>query len=65
MGYNDHLNDGRTEMLSVTCHNCKSDLIVFETDQKPGFRETERCICPVCKAVLDESREVEYSVIAK
>lgn len=66
MGYNDYMYDKYTSKRhSTACYNCKTELNIIESDQTPGFRETEYCRCPVCKTVLDESREVSFSVSIK
>lgn len=58
MGWNDHLEDFNYVAL---CPKCGKKFKVYETDQIPGFRDTEYMICPYCGEIVRASMEHEYA----
>lgn len=58
MGWNDHLND--FNYVNV-CKKCRRRYKVYETEQIPGFRDTEYEICPYCGEINRASMEYEFS----
>lgn len=58
MGWNDHLEDFN---YVSQCPKCEKKFRVYETDQIPGFRDTEYMICPYCGEIVKASMEHEYT----
>ena len=43
------------------CPKCKKKFRVYESNQIPGFRDTEYMICPYCGETVRASMEYEYT----
>ena len=59
MGWNDRLELENFSYVA-TCPKCGKRFKVYEYEQIPGFRDTERLICPYCNTTVYESMEYEY-----
>ena len=60
MGWNDHLNDNDFNFVE-SCPKCKKKFKVLETEQIPGFRDTEEMICPYCGHIVRTSMTYEFT----
>ena len=58
MGWNDYLENFNYVVL---CPKCGKKFRVYETEQIPGFRDTEYMICPYCGEIVRESMEYEFT----
>lgn len=58
MGWNDHLNEFN---FVKVCPKCGKKFKVCETEQIPGFRDTEYMFCPYCGEKVRASMEYEFT----
>lgn len=55
------VNHLKEQSYVVSCPKCKRKFKVYETNQIPGFRDTEDMICPYCGEKVKTSMEYEYT----
>lgn len=58
MGWNDYLENFN---YVAKCPKCGKKFKVYETEQIPGFRDTEYMICPYCGEIVRASMEYEFT----
>lgn len=58
MDWNDCLEDFN---YLAKCPKCEKKFKVYQTDQTPGFRDTEHMVCPYCGEIVRSSMEYEYA----